>query len=151
MEMEKFPYDKGKLETLFGHIFSEPIPNTNVVLNPNTTESNKDELDADKKLIWTTSATPDDLTLKLFQLTQYESLQIQSRAFAMVFRHRGQKEALVSAMKEAYLVVSPVLAVANRKLEGEVQALRPQLKWLSYPVSPNRAAGLKLCSMTLSR
>ena len=150
-DMEEFPYDKAQLKELFGKMFSDPIPNTDVVLIPNGVGINTEQMDDEGKLIWTKSVEPDDLTRKLLHLTIYDSLQIQSKAFAMLFRHRGQKEALVSLMKNACLVVHPDMVVANAMIEVEVQALRPHIKWLSYPASEHRAAAIEHSIKTLSK
>ena len=150
-ETQEFSYNTGQLKELFKEMFASPIPHSNIVLIPNDVEPNIDEFDEDGKLTWTMSAPPDELTLKLLQLTRYESLQMQSRAFEILFRHRGQPEALVSAMRKSCPIVHPDMLVANLLVQAEVHRLRPQIKWLAYPASSNRATAVRACSDAMPR
>ena len=131
-DLKPFPYNSDELQELFKRLFSAAVPNTDIVLFP-------DPLTSSGELL-----TVDMFTISILGLSKYQGhAEMQSRAFAMLIRHRGQKEALVAAMKASCLVVHPQLRQANSTIQAEVENLHSQVKWLAYPASASTSEAIR--------
>ena len=75
-----------------------------------------------------TPITPDDYTCKLLKLTHYDCTEIKVKAFSLLVRHRGQREALACRLTQACLVMDVNLMFTIQKLEYEANKLRSTIK-----------------------
>ena len=58
----------------------------------------------------------DYFTEVLLGLTQYDSLELRMKAFRMLMRHNGPKEALAACMSKVCLCISPAVLLALHDL-----------------------------------
>ena len=77
---------------------------------------------------WGKSRDMDDYTCKLLRLTRYDSTDVKVKAFSLLVRHRGQREAIISGLSQACLVMDVNLMYTVQKLEYEANALRSNIK-----------------------